>query len=110
MRRNGALETHVGKVQSSNSLPTSATWDPNPIAEACSSGLVTSQDSFVWAVSYFRFEGNESQLVGKVGRILDQLKELDGQKFPTNRFVGNFLQSTYKIDMCLLACEKHMLS
>jgi hypothetical protein len=31
------------------------------------------------------------------------------QKFHTNRFVGNFLQSTYKIDMCHLACEKHML-
>jgi hypothetical protein len=26
-----------------------------------------------------------------------------------NRFVGNFLQPTYKIDTRLLACEKHML-
>jgi len=34
---------------------------------------------------------------------------LYGHKFPTNRFVGNFLQSTYKIDVCHLACEKHML-
>jgi hypothetical protein len=32
-----------------------------------------------------------------------------GHKFPTNRYVGSFLQLTYKIDMCLLACEKHML-
>jgi hypothetical protein len=30
-------------------------------------------------------------------------------KFLTNWFVGNFLQSTYKIDMCPLACEKHIL-
>jgi hypothetical protein len=26
-----------------------------------------------------------------------------GQKFPTNRFVGNFLQSTYKNDTCPLS-------
>jgi hypothetical protein len=31
-----------------------------------------------------------------------------GQKFPTNQFVGNFLRLTYNINMCLLACEKHM--
>jgi hypothetical protein len=60
MRRNGTLETHVGKLQSSNSLPASATRDPNPIAKACSCGPVTSQDSLVWTGSEFRFEGNES--------------------------------------------------
>jgi hypothetical protein len=32
-----------------------------------------------------------------------------GQKFPTNRFVENFIQPTYKIDMCPLACEKYVL-
>jgi hypothetical protein len=32
-----------------------------------------------------------------------------GQKKFTNRFVENFLQPTYKIDICPLACEKHML-
>jgi hypothetical protein len=32
-----------------------------------------------------------------------------GQKFHTNWFVENFIQPTYKIDMCLLTCEKHML-
>jgi hypothetical protein len=26
-----------------------------------------------------------------------------GHKFPTNRFVGNFLQSTYKNDTCPLS-------
>jgi len=30
-------------------------------------------------------------------------------KFSTNRFVRNFIQPTYKIDMCPLTCEKHML-
>jgi hypothetical protein len=34
---------------------------------------------------------------------------LDRHKFSTNRFVRNFLQLTYKIDMCPLAFEKHML-
>jgi hypothetical protein len=32
-----------------------------------------------------------------------------GQKFSINRFVGNFIQPTNKIDMCPLACEKYML-
>jgi hypothetical protein len=32
-----------------------------------------------------------------------------GHKFPTNRFVEKFLQPTYNIDMCLSACENHML-
>jgi hypothetical protein len=31
------------------------------------------------------------------------------KKFLQNRFVGNFLQLTYKIDMCPLACKKYML-
>jgi hypothetical protein len=31
------------------------------------------------------------------------------QKIFTNWFVRNFLQPTYKIDMCPLTCEKHML-
>jgi kynureninase len=26
----------------------------------------------------------------------------EGQKFPTNQFVGNFIQPTYKSDMCHL--------
>jgi hypothetical protein len=30
------------------------------------------------------------------------------QKFLTNRFVGNFIQLTYKINMCPMACEKHI--
>jgi hypothetical protein len=67
MWRNGTIESHVGEVQSSDSLPTSATRDPNPIAEACSCGPVTSQDSLVWTGSDFRFEGNESCLIGKAG-------------------------------------------
>jgi hypothetical protein len=36
-------------------------------------------------------------------------KKKKGQKFSTNRFVGNFIQLIYKIDMCPLACEKYML-
>jgi len=32
-----------------------------------------------------------------------------GQKFPTNRFIGNFIQPTYKIDMCPFTCEKHVV-
>jgi hypothetical protein len=31
-----------------------------------------------------------------------------GQKFPTNQFVENFIQSIYKIDMCPLAYENHI--
>jgi hypothetical protein len=60
MRRNCTSKPHVRKVQSGHSLPVSATRDPNPIAEACSCGPVTSQDSFVWIGSDFRIEGNES--------------------------------------------------
>jgi hypothetical protein len=75
MWRNGALEPHVGKVQSSDSLPASATRDSNPIAEACSCGPVTSQDSLVWTGSEFGYEGNESFLIGKAGGgRLGQLK------------------------------------
>jgi hypothetical protein len=31
----------------------------------------------------------------------------NGQKFLT--IIGNFMQPTYKIGMCPLACENHML-
>jgi hypothetical protein len=31
------------------------------------------------------------------------------QKISTNRFIEDCIQPTYKIDMCLLSCEKHML-
>jgi hypothetical protein len=32
-----------------------------------------------------------------------------GQKFLTNWFVRDFIQHTYKIDMCPFTYEKHML-
>jgi len=41
--------------------------------------------------------------------LFKQYVLLIGHKFPTNWFVRNFLQPTYKNDTCLLACEKHML-
>jgi len=34
--------------------------------------------------------------------------DIFGQKFLINWFVENFIQPTYKIDMCPLACENHM--
>jgi len=45
----------------------------------------------------------------KLLRFFFLKKKKKGQKFSTNRFVGNFIQLIYKIDMCPLACEKHML-
>ncbi len=60
MRRNGALEAHVGKVQSGDSLPAPATRDPNPVAEVGCCGPVSSQDSLVWTRTEIGFEGNES--------------------------------------------------
>jgi hypothetical protein len=80
MWRNGALEPHIGNVQSSDSLPALTTWDPNAIAEACSFGLVTSQDHLVWTGTNFGFEGNESWLISKVGRRLDHLKDSGDSK------------------------------
>jgi hypothetical protein len=32
-----------------------------------------------------------------------------GQKFSTNRFVGNFLQLTYKSDMCALSIREYII-
>lgn len=49
MRRNGGLENQVGKVQSRDSLPASTTEDPNPSAEICFGGPVSSQDTSVSA-------------------------------------------------------------
>ena len=61
MRGNGAMETHVGKVQGCNSLSASAARDPKPLTEVCCCGPVTpSKDRIVWAKSDLRFEGNES--------------------------------------------------
>jgi hypothetical protein len=60
MRRNGAFETHVGKVQSGDSLPAPAARDPNPAAQVCCCGPVSSQESLVWTGGDVRFEGKES--------------------------------------------------
>ena len=56
MRGNGAMETHVGKVQGFNSLSVPAARDPNPLIEVCCYGPVTtSEDCNVWAKSDLRF-------------------------------------------------------
>ena len=62
MRGNGALETHVGKVQGCDSLSASAARDPKPLTEVSCFGPVTSrEDGIVWAkTNDFSFEGNES--------------------------------------------------
>ena len=61
MRGNGAMETHVGKVQDRDSLSASAARDPKPLTEVCCCGPVTTnKDRIVWAKSDLRFEGNES--------------------------------------------------
>ena len=61
MRGNGAMETHVGKVQGCDSLFVSAAIDPKPLTEVCCCGPVTtSKDRIVWSKSDLRFEGNES--------------------------------------------------
>ena len=61
MRGDGAMETHVGKVQGCDSLSASAARDPEPVTEACCCGPVTSrEDGIIWTKSDSRFEGNES--------------------------------------------------
>ena len=61
MRGNGAMETHVGKVQGCHSLSASAAGDPKPLTKVCCCGPVTScKASIVWTKTDIRFEGNES--------------------------------------------------
>ena len=72
MRGNGAVETHVGKVQGGDSLSASTARDPKPLTEVCCCWPVTSssEGSIVWSKSDFRFEGNKSWLISKVvGRL-----------------------------------------
>ena len=60
MRGNGALETHIGKFQGCDSLPSFTTRNPKPITETCLSGPVTTQDSIGRVESEFGLDGKES--------------------------------------------------
>ena len=60
MRGDGAMETHVGKVQDRDSLSASAARDPKPVTEVSCCGPVTSrEDCIIWKKTDFGFEGNE---------------------------------------------------